>query len=123
MIEKGELVEWNEVHGNFYGTPKHYVDEMLSQGHDVLFDLDVYGKINFDKVYPQAIGILILPPSLEELERRLQGRATDAPEVIALRLHNATKEIEFAEQHGKYQYTIYNEDIKKAAGELRAILL
>lgn len=122
MIENNELVEWNEVHGNFYGTPKSFVEKMLSEGKRVLFDLDVFGKINFDKVYPEAIGILILPPSLEILEQRLRNRNTDSDEVISLRLHNARKEIEFAKQHGKYEYKIVNDNLDDAVNQLRKIL-
>ena len=122
MIENNELVEWNEVHGNFYGTPKSFVEKMLSEGKRVLFDLDVFGKVNFDKVYPEAIGILILPPSLEILEQRLRNRNTDSDEVINLRLHNARKEIEFAKQHGKYEYKIVNDNLDDAVNQLRKIL-
>ncbi|MCF0224568.1 MAG: guanylate kinase [Fibrobacter sp.] len=123
MIEEDALVEWNEVHGNYYGTPKSFVEKTLAEGNRVLFDLDVFGKINFDKVYPDAIGILILPPSEQVLEQRLRGRGTDSEEVIQLRLANAKKEIEFATTHGKYEYTIVNDDLQKAASELREILL
>ena len=123
MIANDELVEWNEVHGYFYGTPKSFVEKMLADGKRVLFDLDVFGKVNFDKVYPDAVGILILPPSLQVLEERLRHRATDSEEVIELRLHNAKKEIEFAEKHGKYEHTIINDDLERAADQLRKIFL
>ena len=122
LIKEDGLIEWNEVHGNYYGTPKFFVEDMLRQGKRVIFDLDVFGKVNFDKVYPDATGILILPPSEEELERRLRGRGTDSEEVIRLRLENAKKEMEFAKTKGKYEYTIVNDDLEKAANELRAIL-
>lgn len=122
LIKEDGLIEWNEVHGNYYGTPKFFVEEMLRQGKRVLFDLDVFGKVNFDKVYPDATGILIMPPSTEELERRLRGRGTDSEEVIQVRLANAKKEIEFAKTKGKYEYTIVNDDLEKAANELREIL-
>ena len=122
LIKENGLIEWNEVHGNYYGTPKSFVEDMLAQGKRVLFDLDVFGKVNFDKVYPDATGILILPPSEEELERRLRGRGTDSEEVIRLRLENAKKEMEFAKTKGKYEYTIVNDDLERAANELRAIL-
>ena len=122
LIKEDGLIEWNEVHGNYYGTPKFFVEDMLRQGKRVLFDLDVFGKVNFDKVYPEATGILILPPSEEELERRLRGRGTDSEEVIRLRLENAKKEMEFAKTKGKYEYIIVNDDLEKAANELRAIL-
>lgn len=122
MITENALVEWNEVHGNFYGTPKSFVEKTLSEGKRVLFDLDVFGKVNFDKVYPEAVGILILPPSITVLEERLRHRATDSEEVIELRLANAQKEIAFAKERGKYEYTIVNDDLEKAAGQLRKIL-
>ena len=122
MIKDDALVEYNLVHGNYYGTPKSFVEKTLAEGNRVLFDLDVFGKVNFDKVYPDATGIFILPPSEEELERRLRGRGTDSEEVIQLRLANAKKEIEFAKTKGKYEYTIVNDNLQKAADELRAIL-
>ena len=122
MIKDDALVEYNLVHGNYYGTPKFFVEDMLRQGKRVLFDIDVFGKVNFDKVYPEATGILILPPSEEELERRLRGRGTDSEEVIRLRLENAKKEMEFAKTKGKYEHVIVNDDLEKAANELRAIL-
>lgn len=122
MIKDNALVEYNLVHGNYYGTPKSFVEKTLAEGNRVLFDIDVFGKINFDKVYPDATGIFIMPPSDEELERRLRGRGTDSEEVIQLRLANAKKEIEFAKTKGKYEYTIINDDLQKAADELRAIL-
>ena len=122
MIKDNALVEYNLVHGNYYGTPKSFVEKTLAEGNRVLFDLDVFGKVNFDKVYPDATGIFILPPSEEELERRLRGRGTDSEDVIQLRLANAKKEIEFAKTKGKYEYTIVNDDLQKAADELRAIL-
>ena len=122
MITDDGLIEYNLVHGNYYGTPKSFVEKTLAEGNRVLFDLDVFGKVNFDKVYPDATGIFIMPPSDEELERRLRGRGTDSEEVIQLRLANAKKEIEFAKTKGKYEYTIINDDLQKAADELRAIL-
>lgn len=122
MIQEDALVEWNEVHGNYYGTPKSFVEETLAKGERVLFDIDVFGKVNFDKVYPEATGILILPPSPEELERRLRARASDSEEVIRLRLENAKKEIEFAQTNGKYEHVIVNDDLETAALELERIL-
>ena len=121
MIEQNELVEWNQVHNNYYGTPRSFIEQTLAQGKHLLLDLDVFGKINFDKVYPDAIGILILPPSLEVLETRLRSRQTDSEEVIQVRLANARKEIEFAQNQGKYQYTIYNDQLDQAAEELSSI--
>ena len=122
MIEQNELVEWNKVHNNYYGTPKFFVEQKLKEGKDVAFDLDVFGKVNFNKVYPNSIGILILPPSLEELENRLRDRNTDSEEEIKLRMKNAKEEIDFALSKGKYQYIIYNSDLEAAAAELKTVL-
>jgi len=122
MIEHDELVEWNQVHNNYYGTPKFFIEQKLAEGRDVTFDLDVFGKINFDKVYPEAIGILILPPSLEELEQRLRLRNTETEDSLRLRMDNARKEIVFAKTRGKYEYTIYNGNLEAAAAELKSII-
>lgn len=122
MIEQDELVEWNKVHNNYYGTPKFFVEQKLAEGKDVAFDLDVFGKINFDKVYPQAIGILVLPPSMEELEKRLRDRNTETEESLRIRLENAKKENEFALSKGKYEHVIYNGDLETAAAELKGIM-
>lgn len=122
MIKNNELIEWNEVHGNFYGTPKKFIDDTLKSGFDVMLVLDVFGKVNFDKIYPDAIGILIMPPNYEELERRLRKRRTESEENIRLRLENSKKEIEFALNEGNYTYQIVNDDFETAAKELKNIL-
>ena len=122
MIDRGEMAEWNAVHGNFYGTPRGPVDALLAMGTPVILDLDVYGKPNFDKVYPEAVGILIVPPSLEVLEQRLRGRGTDSEETIALRLKNAVDELVFAREKGKYEFTVVNDDFEEAVEELAGIL-
>lgn len=121
MLDAGELVEWMEVHGNWYGTPRAPIEANLAEGHSVILDLDVYGKVNFDKAFPDAVGILILPPSLEELEKRLVGRAQDDPDTIKLRVRNAVREMEFAHEHGKYEYEVVNDDFTRALAELTAI--
>jgi guanylate kinase len=122
MLDAGDLVEWMEVHGNWYGTPRGPVEASLAQGHSVILDLDVYGKVNFDKAFPDAVGILILPPSLEELERRLTSRGQDDRDTINLRVRNAVKEMDFAREHGKYEYQVVNDDFEKALAELTDIL-
>ncbi len=123
MIANDELVEYMQVHNNFYGTPKKFIQEMLDKGHDVLLDLDVYGKKNFDRVFPDSIGILIMPPSYEALEERLHHRATDDEETIQLRLNNAHKEMEFALTQGKYEHTLINDDLEKCVSEFRKLLV
>src|SRR5690606_18172636 len=122
MIDAGELAEWMEVHGNFYGTPRGPIDALLAAGTPVILDLDVYGKVNFDKIYPEATGILIVPPSLDVLEQRLRGRGTDSEETIALRLKNAVDELAFAKEKGKYEFTVVNDDLETAVNDLARIV-
>jgi guanylate kinase len=119
MIERGEFAEWAEVHGKRYGTSVKAVDEALSGGKDVLFDIDYQGgrqlRANFEA---DALLVFILPPSLDELERRLRRRATDDEEVILRRLQKAHEEIE---HYGLYDYLIVNDDLERAYDELRSI--
>jgi guanylate kinase len=85
-------------------------------------DIDVFGKIKFDAYYPNAIGILLLPPSLEILGMRLRNRKTDDEETIRIRLENAKKEMAFARSNGKYEFTIINNDLEKAKAEAVSII-
>ncbi|OIO05630.1 MAG: guanylate kinase [Desulfovibrionaceae bacterium CG1_02_65_16] len=114
----GYFAEWAEVHGNFYGTPKAPVEDKLSRGQDMLFDIDVQGALQLKAVFPQALYVFILPPSKEVLERRLRGRGTDSEEAIAKRMKNALGELN---QAGHFDYHIVNDDIEEAADELRAV--
>ena len=121
MIDRGELVEHMEVHGNHYGTPRAPILKALENGLSVILDLDVYGKVNFDKAFPDALGILIVPPSLEELERRLRARKADSDDTMRLRLSNASNELEHAARHGKYEYRVVNDSFEYALEELTRI--
>ncbi len=121
MIHAGEFAEWNEVHGNLYGTPRFFLDDCTARGEHVVLDLDVFGKRNFDRVYPDNVGILIVPPSIEELERRLRGRKTDSEDVIRVRLHNARNELEAAGS-GHFSYRLVNDDFQATRAELLGIL-
>jgi len=116
-LEQDEFAEWACVHGHYYGTPKSFINTTINSGMHIIMDIDVFGKTKFDMMYPQAIGILILPPSFEELERRLRARQTDNDATIQLRLANARTEMEFAEKRGKYEYTIINNDLEQAEQE------
>jgi guanylate kinase len=121
-IAANEFAEWAVVHGHFYGTPKSFIDRTIAAGNHIVMDIDVFGKIKFDAAYPQAIGILILPPSLEILETRLRNRKTDDEGTIRLRLENAKKEMAFAASNGKYEFTIINDDLEKAKAEAVSIV-
>lgn len=123
LIKNQALLEWNLVHGNYYGTPKAFIDQTLANGNNVLLDLDVFGKSNFDLAYPDAVGILILPPSPEELERRLRSRGTESDETIRLRLENSKKETIYALSEGKFSYQIINDNLPSATQKLREILI
>ena len=112
--DAGEFAEWQTVHGHLYGTPKKFVDDVISSGRHIIMDIDVYGKKKFDAVYPGAVGILVLPPSLSIVEQRLRGRGTDDEPTIRLRLENARKEMAFAEKEGKYEHRIINDDLERA---------
>jgi guanylate kinase len=116
-LEQDEFAEWACVHGHYCGTPKSFINTTINSGMHIIMDIDVFGKTKFDMMYPQAIGILILPPSFEELERRLRARQTDDEATIQLRLADARTEIEFAEKRGKYEYTIINNDLEQAEQE------
>jgi guanylate kinase len=120
LRDTDQLLEWAEVHGNFYGTPREPVELILTQGRDILFDIDYQGtqKIK-EKTKEEVVTIFILPPSMQELRARLIRRAEDPPEVIAKRLENARNEIRRWET---YDYVIINDDLQKSFGELFAIL-
>lgn len=120
MRDGGELLEWAEVHGNFYGTPREPVERALSEGRDVLFDIDWQGARQlYEKMREDVISVFVLPPSAAELKSRLERRAEDSPATIAQRLRNAAEEI----QHWKeYDYVLVNRDLDKSFLRLRAIL-
>ncbi len=120
MRDRGDLLEWAEVHGNFYGTPRDPVEEALSNGQDVLFDIDWQGTLQMKKAARKDIvTVFVLPPSMEELKNRLIRRAEDAPDVIERRLHNARVEISHWDE---YDYVIVNDDLEKAFAAVSAIL-
>ena len=114
------LLEWAEVHGNFYGTPRQPVEEAMAEGRDMLFDIDWQGAQQLqEKMQADVVSIFILPPSVRELRARLHRRAEDSEEVIATRLANAREEM----QHWReYDYVIVNEDLDQAFPAARAVL-
>jgi len=112
MREAGLLLEWAEVHGNFYATPKAQIDELLDAGKDVLFDIDYQGALQlYEKCADDIIGIFVLPPSITELKHRLERRADDNQEVIKRRLKTARQELR---EWNKYDYVIVNNDLDKS---------
>lgn len=120
MRDGGELLEWAEVHGNYYGTPQAPVEEALASGRDVLFDIDWQGAAQLrDKMPVDVVSVFILPPSMAELRSRLTRRAEDAPEVIEKRLVNARREIA---EWPNFDYVVVNDDLDAAFADLTAIL-
>ncbi len=117
-IDQKAFAEWAVVHDNYYGTPRSFIESTIEQGSHIIMDIDVFGKKQFDKLYPEAVGVLIIPPSMEELERRLRGRKSDNDEDIRLRLKNASTEIAFASTHGKYEYKIINDNLDRAVDDV-----
>lgn len=120
MRDSGELLEWAEVHGNFYGTPREPVEKALAEGRDVLFDIDWQGTRQLlEKMRDDVVTVFVLPPSAQELKSRLVRRAEDSEAVIAQRLRNAAEEF----QHwNEYDYILVNRDLDKSFARLRAIL-
>ncbi len=120
MVAGGEFLEWAHVFGHRYGTPQQPVDDILAKGRDVLFDIDWQGA---QQLHQQAGGdvvrVFILPPSIDELHRRLQGRATDTKDVIDGRMARAASEI--AHWDG-YDYVLVNDDVERCFGEVKTIL-
>ena len=120
MRDRNELLEWAKVHGNFYGTPRDPVEEALSAGQDVLFDIDIQGTFQlYEAVRPDVVSIFILPPSIAEMKSRLHRRAEDTPEIIQRRLKTAVGEMKHWSQ---YDYVIVNDDLQRAFEGARAIL-
>ena len=121
MVDAGEFAEWAEVHGNRYGTTVSAVRQALEGGRDVLFDVDYQGGRQIKaKFQAEAVLVFVLPPSLDELERRLRRRATDEPEVIERRLRKAHDELK---QYGVYDFLVVNDDLDRAYDRLRAVYL
>jgi len=120
MVEAGAFAEWAEVHGNRYGTSLAFLEQCRADGIDILLDIDCQGAAQLKSSCAQAVFIFVLPPSLEELERRLRGRNTDLPEVIARRIGNARDELRQAHW---YDYLIVNDDFSQARDMLRAIVV
>jgi guanylate kinase len=118
-IAESRWAEWAKVHGNYYGTSAEFLNQNLAAGNDVLLEIDVQGTRKLLRHYPQSITIFIIPPSLGVLKKRLESRATDSAQTIALRLANAKIEME---QKDLYRYVIINDRLDDAIAELVAIL-
>jgi guanylate kinase len=120
MVRNGEFLEYADVFGNGYGTPREPVEQALKAGRDILFDIDWQGTQQLSRALPRdLVSIFILPPSIQELDRRLRTRAQDSDEVVAKRMAMAHGEISHWEE---YDYVLVNEDIEKCLNEVKSIL-
>jgi len=119
MRERGEFLESAEVHGNRYGTSKQVILDAVKRGEDLILEIDWQGARQVRALYPDCIGIFILPPSIEELERRMRARGQDSDAVIRRRVQNAKGEMDHA---GEFDYAIINKDFDTARRELAGII-
>ncbi|WP_068638613.1 guanylate kinase [Thauera butanivorans] len=119
LRDRGEFLEWAEVHGNYYATSKVWLREQIAAGRDTLLEIDWQGAQQVRKVFPEAVGVFILPPSMEELESRLRGRGTDSDEVISRRLLGARGEMRHV---AEFDYVIINDEIDQALDDLVAVV-
>lgn len=120
LIHEDAFLEYAEYVGNFYGTPKKFVDEAMDAGKDVILDIELQGAIQVTSKRPEVIRIFIAPPSWKELEKRLTGRGTDSPEKIRERLVRAKVELQNA---NTYDYFVINDTVEQAVREINAIML
>lgn len=119
-IAKDDFIEYAEVFGNYYGTPKKEVESRLKEGKNILLDIDVQGALNVMKSFPEGLFIFVLPPSLEELRNRIVHRGKDAPDVIERRLGQAESEMAHA---GEYDYQVVNDDLDEAVETIKKIII
>lgn len=119
MIAKAELIEYAKYVENYYGTPKDYVEEQLDAGRDVILEIEIQGALKVKQAFPDTLLLFVAPPDAGELERRLVGRGTESPEVIASRLCRAVEESEGMEG---YDYLVINDDLEECVEEMHGII-
>ena len=119
MREQDELLEWAEVYGNFYGTPRRRVMEALNRGHDIILEIDPQGAMKIKQNFPSAIFVYIVPPSPRELSRRICGRGTESQDAIRCRLNSVASELQYVHE---YDYLVINDDLVDATADVAAII-
>lgn len=119
MIREGGLLEYANVHGNFYGTPKDFVLEQIENGETVILEIDVQGALQVKQNHPEAVFVFLIPPDMEELRRRIVTRGTETQDVIELRMKNALNEISYIH---KYDYIVINNNVQEAAEQVYTII-
>lgn len=120
MIENDQLLEWAEYVGNYYGTPRGFVEQTLDEGKDVILEIEVQGALQVKEKFPQGIFIFLAPPDLEELRNRIVGRGTESEETINSRMSVAKEEIELMD---KYNYVVVNDQVELACHRIQSIVL
>ncbi|WP_346912745.1 guanylate kinase [Clostridium sp.] len=119
-IDKEDFLEYAEVYGNFYGTPKSEVLKLLEEGKDVILEIDIQGALKIKSSYPKGIFIFIMPPSMEELRNRITNRGSETPESLKTRMECAYDEISFA---SKYDYAVVNDKVEDAVKKIESIII
>lgn len=119
-IKNNDFLEYAEVYGNFYGTPKSNVIEMLENGKDVILEIDIQGALKVKEVFPEGVFIFILPPSMEELKKRIIKRGSETPESLMTRFKSAYKEINYV---SKYSYAVVNDTVEEAVKKIESIVI
>ncbi len=119
MVKANQLLEYAQFCDNYYGTPKAPVEKMLSEGKNVILEIEPQGAMKIMKQFPDGVFIFLFPPSMEELERRLCGRGTESEEVIKQRLARAKEELLLSD---KYQYFVINDDVSNAKSDIETII-
>ena len=120
MIEENDFLEYAEVYGNYYGTPRKYVQHQLMEGRDVILEIDIQGALQVKERFDEGVFIFIVPPTMEELRNRIVGRGTEDPEVILKRFNSAFEEINFIR---RYNYLVVNDTVAGAVDKMEAIIL
>lgn len=118
-IEKNDFLEYAEVYGNFYGTPRSEVLKKLDEGRDVILEIDIQGALKVKSSYPDGVFIFIMPPSMEELRNRITNRGSETPESLKTRMESAYNEISFA---SKYDYAVVNDKVEDAVKKIESII-
>ena len=119
MIKDDALIEYAQFVGNYYGTPKAYVEEQLEAGKDVILEIEIQGALNIKKKFPDALLVFIVPPTAEDLKKRLTGRGTESAEVIEKRLRRAAEE---SDGMDSYDYIVVNDDIDTCVEDLHSLI-
>ncbi len=120
LIAEDQMLEWAEYVGNFYGTPRKFVEETLNAGHDIILEIEVQGALKVKQKFPQGVFIFLLPPSMDELENRIVGRGTESEESIRNRMSVAMEEIRLMEH---YDYAIVNDHVENACSRIQSIIV